>query len=210
MSRHWSFVRLARAAVLSLAVAAAIACGKNPSSPGSTTQVIAFGDSLVFGVGTTGGNNFVSVLSRRLDIPILNAGFPGDTTGSALARLDSAVLGRQPDIVIVLIGGNDLLQGVPVQQRVDNLTAIAQRLRAASATVLLVGLGRDLLDPFAGALPEIANATSSLLVPDILQGIFGNPSLMADAIHPNNDGHAIMADRIEPVLEAAVYQSARD
>jgi acyl-CoA thioesterase-1 len=197
------------AGIVALVFTAAPGCGKNPSAPDSVTQVVAFGDSLVFGVGTTGGNDFVSVLSRRVGVTILNAGVPGDTTGSALARLDTAVLARQPRIVIVLLGGNDILQGVPVDQRLQNLRTIAERLRAASATVILVGLGDGPIDPFASALPVIATVTSSMLVPGVLEGIFGNPALMADGIHPNNDGHAIMADRIEPALRTALAAVAQ-
>jgi acyl-CoA thioesterase-1 len=122
----------------------------------------------------------------------------------ALARLDNAVLARDADIVIVLLGGNDLLQGVPVQQRIANITTIVQQLRADGAAVILVGVGSGALDPFEGALPGIASQTSSTLVPAILDGIIGVSGLMADLIHPNNAGHAIMADRIEPSLRAAL------
>ena len=179
-------------------------CAKNPAGPSGSLQVVAFGDSLTYGIGTTGGNDFVSVLSGRLGISIVNAGLPGDTTGSALNRLDGSVIARKPKIVIVLLGGNDLLQGVPVQQRVTNITTIVQRIRAAGAAVLLVGLGDPPLDPFDGALPALGTSTSSTYVPAILEGIYGVPSLMFDSIHPNNAGHAIMADRLEAPLRALV------
>jgi acyl-CoA thioesterase-1 len=106
--------------------------------------------------------------------------------------------------VIVLLGGNDLLQGVPVQQRISNITTVVQQIRTDGAVVILVGVGSPPIDPFDGALANIASQTSSSYVPAILDGIFGVPSLMADAIHPNNAGHAIMADRIEPALRAAL------
>ena len=186
------------------------ACGDNdnvsPSKP--AVQVVAFGDSLVAGVGTTGGNNFVSLLSQRTGISILNAGRSGDTTATALMRLQTDVLSRSPEVVIVLLGGNDLLQGVPVSQRMANITNIAMQLRATGAKVLLIGLGNDPIDPYAGALPGIATQTGSTHIPGILEGIFGVPSLMSDPIHPNNAGHAIMADRIEPSLRAAVAAMA--
>jgi acyl-CoA thioesterase-1 len=177
-----------------------------PSKPAA--QYVAFGDSLVAGVGTTSGNNFVSLLSSRLGVSIVNAGRSGDTTASALSRLQSDVIARQPDVVMVLIGGNDLLQGVPLTQRVANITSIAQQIRNTGAAVILVGLGNDPIDPYGGALPGIASETGSTLVPGILQGIFGVPSLMADAIHPNNAGHKIMADRLEPALRALLAHAA--
>jgi len=189
-------------AAVAYAAAMAAACGGGPTAPSAIT-VVAFGDSLTSGVGTTGGNDYVSLLSSRTGVAIVNAGRSGDTTASALARVDSAVLSRDPDIVIVLLGGNDLLQGVPVQQRISNITAIVQRIRAGAA-VILVGVGNGPLDPFDGALPGIATQSSSSLVPAVLEGILGVPGLMADLIHPNNAGHAIMADRIEPTLRAAL------
>ena len=186
-----------------LALAGVSGCNDSPTAPSAVT-VVAFGDSLTAGVGTTGDNDYVSLLSRRTGVAIINAGRPGDTTASALARIDSAVLSRDADIVIVLLGGNDLLQSVPVQQRISNITTIVQQIRADGAAVILVGVGSGSLDPFEGALPGIASQTSSTLVPAILDGIFGVPGLMADLIHPNNAGHAIMADRLEPALRSAL------
>jgi acyl-CoA thioesterase-1 len=193
---------LAAVVALSLGATGANACNKSTSPTPSGPTVVAFGDSLVTGVGTTGGGNFVSVLSGRVGVTIRNAGRPGDTTGTALTRLDADVIARDPDLVIVLLGGNDLLQGLPVQQRVTNITTIAQRIRGSGARVILIGLGQGQIDPYEGTLPGIATSTGSAYVPDVLQGIFGNSSLMFDLIHPNNAGHALMADRIEPTLRA--------
>lgn len=187
----------------SVALTAAPGCDDSPTAPSSVT-VVAFGDSITAGVGTSGSNDYVSLLSNRTRVSIINAGRPGETTASALARIDSAVLSRDADIVIVFLGGNDLLQSVPVQQRIANITAIVQQIRSDGAAVILVGVGSGALDPFEGALPGIASQTSSTLVPAVLDGIFGVPNLMADLIHPNNAGHAIIADRIEPALRAVL------
>ena len=191
------------AAVLALACTAAPSCNDSPTAPSAVT-VVAFGDSITAGFGTTGDNDYVSRLADRTGVAIINAGRSGDTTGSALARIDSAVLARDADIVIVFLGGNDLLQGVPVQQRITNITSIVQQIRADGAAVILVGVGSGAIDPFEGALAGIASQTSSTFVPAVLDGIFGVSSLMADLIHPNNAGHAIIADRIEPALRAAL------
>ena len=191
------------AAVLALACTAAPACNDSPTAPSAVT-VVAFGDSITAGFGTTGDNDYVSRLADRTGVAIINAGRSGDTTASALARIDSAVLARDADIVIVFLGGNDLLQGVPVQQRITNITSIVQQIRADGAAVILVGVGSGAIDPFEGALAGIASQTSSAFVPAVLDGIFGVSSLMADLIHPNNAGHAIIADRIEPALRAAL------
>lgn len=203
----WRNRRLIRAlAAVFLAATLAGGCDKTASSPSQQNEVIAFGDSLVAGVGATAGNDFVSLLAQRLSISIRNAGFPGDTTESALARLPNSVLNRKPRLVIVVVGANDLFQGVPVQQRVNNIRSIAQQIRTNGANVVLVGLTVDAtLDPFEGALPAIASQTSSSFVPGVLDGWYGDPAFMAsDGTHPNNAGYKIMADRIEPVLRAAL------
>src|SRR5688572_12886872 len=191
------------AAVLALACTAAACDDSSPSAPSDLT-VVAFGDSITAGVGTTGDNDYVERLSDRTGVSIINEGRSGDTTGSALGRLDGAVLSRDPDIVIVFLGGNDLLQSVPVQNRIANMTSIVERIRAGGAAVILVGVGNGVLDPFNGTLPAIAAQTGSTLVPAVLEGILGVSSLMADLIHPNDAGHAIIADRIEPALRAAL------
>jgi len=194
-----------------LAVTLAVsACDK--TAPSQPNEVIAFGDSLVFGLGATSGNDFVSLLSQRLGINIRNAGFPGDTTLSAKLRLNGSVLSRNPRLVIVLLGANDLFQGVPVSQSVSNITSIVQQIRAKGAAVVLVALTADAtLDPFGGALPGLAGQTSSSFVPGVLDGWYGDPAyLSADGTHPNNAGHKIMADRIEPVLRTALMSSQTD
>lgn len=194
------------ALLLACSVALSPGCGKDPAGPSTpaNADVVAFGDSITFGTGTTGDSNYVAVLSRRVGVDILKSGVPGDTTGSALNRLDATVLARNPKLVIVLLGGNDLLDGVPVQTRISNITAIVQRIRGAGAAVILVGLGSPPLDAFNGTLPALASSTGSTYVPDILDGIFGVPSLMADSVHPNNAGHAIIADRLEPPLRTVL------
>jgi lysophospholipase L1-like esterase len=179
--------------------------GPEAARPTSGERIIAFGDSLVQGVGASPGRDMVSILSRRLGVPIVNAGRSGDTTGAALARLDSAVLSRNPRIVMVLLGGNDMLRRVPRATMFENLDAIVTRIRARGAAVILVsveigfGTGVD-----GRSYEELAERTSSALVRDVLDGIFGRQALMADGIHPNDRGYEIVADRIEPALRDLV------
>lgn len=196
------FVSLVATLLLSLG---ALGCGSsgNPVAPSAVT-VVAFGDSITFGFGTSNNNDYVSRLASRTGNSIINAGRNGDTTGDALNRIDSAVFSRNPDIVIVFLGGNDVLQSVPLQTRVSNITTITQRIRQAGAAVILIDMGSGVLDAFGGALPGVAVQTGSTLVPGVLEGVFGVPGLMSDAVHPNNAGHAIIADRIEPALRAAL------
>jgi len=126
-------------------------------------------------------------------------------TGAALARLNSSVLSRNPRVVLVLLGGNDMLRRVPRATMFENLEEIVTRIRARGAAVILVSVeigfatGAD-----RRAYEELASRTSSALVGDILAGIFGRQALMSDGIHPNDRGYEIMADRIEPVLRELV------
>jgi lysophospholipase L1-like esterase len=179
--------------------------GPEPARPTAGERIVAFGDSLVQGVGASPGRDMVSILSRRLGVPIVNAGRSGDTTGTALTRLDAAVLSRNPRVVVVLLGGNDMLRRLPRDRMFENLETIVTRIRSRGAAVILVtveiGFGTGADGP---AFEALAERTSSALVRDILGGIFGRQALMSDGIHPNNSGYEIMADRIEPVLRRLV------
>jgi lysophospholipase L1-like esterase len=175
----------------------------NPTAtrPTSGRSIIAFGDSLVAGRGADAGQDFVSVLSRRLGVPIVNAGRSGDTSGAALARLDRDVLALDPRIVIVLLGGNDYLRRVPTAETFANLDAIVTRIRQRGAAVVLVGVGVGIIgDPYRTEYEALAQRTDAGLVPDILDGIIGHADLMSDSIHPNARGYAMFADRLEPTL----------
>ena len=196
-----------RARAIGLTAVIAVVCsscgfgGPRAARPSAGTTVVAFGDSLVAGRGAPSGRDFASVLSSRLAVPIINAGRSGDTTGSALARLNRDVLSRDPKIAIVLLGGNDFLRRVPVEETFDNLTTIVQQLRRHGAAVVLAGVSVGLMsDPYAARYESLARQESAGLVPDILGGIFGHSDLMADPIHPNEQGYEIIADRLEPVL----------
>lgn len=169
--------------------------------PTSGLGVVAFGDSLVEGRGATAGGDLVSVLSTRLGVSIVNAGHSGDTTGAALARLERDVLGLNPRIVIVLLGGNDYLRRVPTDETFSHLDEIVTQIREQGAAVILLGVGVGLVtDPYQEEYDALARRASAGLVPDILDGILGHPDLMSDSIHPNNRGYAMIADRVEPVL----------
>ena len=192
-------------AFLGLALLAAVwsfrAGAPRADRPTAGERVIAFGDSLVAGVGASTGRDLVSLLSARIGVPVVNAGRSGDTTASALGRLDSAVLSRNPRVVIIVLGGNDALRRVPPKETFANLETIADRIRRRGAAVILAGLSFGVFtDTYGAGYEDVARRTASGLVPDILGGVLGHPDLMADQIHPNDRGYQMMADRIEPAL----------
>lgn len=169
--------------------------------PSGGKNIIAFGDSLVEGAGASVGNDFVSVLSKRLEIPIVNQGIGGDTTKTALSRLDRDVLAWDPKIVIVLLGGNDIVRRVPVEETFQNLNISITKIQEQGAVVILVGIRSSIFGgKYPGLFKNLAGDTGAAYVDDILDGIFGHPNFMFDTIHPNDAGNIIMADRIEPLL----------
>lgn len=165
------------------------------------SAIIAFGDSLTSGVGAAADQSYPAQLSRRLGVPVINAGVGGDTTADALRRLDGDVLARDPRIVIVCLGGNDLLRRTPREATMDNIEEIVERIQARGALVVLVGLRPIMGSSFAGDIAELAREKGCPLVPDILGGIMHDADLMSDAIHPNAAGYARFVERIAPVVE---------
>lgn len=180
----------------------------NLASSGS--NIIAFGDSLTSGYGAGEGEAYPAELSKRIGMPVINAGVSGDTTEAALARLERDVLARDPRIVIVGLGGNDFLRRTPVAETEANLRAIVARIQDAGAMVVLLGFRFPSLDANYEAMYErIARDEKCLLIPDLLDGILAKPSLRSDAIHPNAAGYELMAERISGPLSKLIA-AARD
>jgi acyl-CoA thioesterase-1 len=178
----------------------------NLDSAGSA--IVCFGDSLTRGYGVEAGRDYPSQLSRLLGEPIINAGRDGDTTGSALERLDEDVLVHAPRLVIVELSGNDFLKRVPKEETFANLDQIVARCVAAGAMVVLVHAKFGLWsDPYIQGFEEIAEKHGALLVENVLNGILTNPKRMYDRIHPNEEGYRLMAERVaevvRPLLEEA-------
>ncbi len=170
----------------------------NQNSSGET--IVAFGDSLVAGVGASKGNDFPSVLSRRIGEEVINLGVSGNTTEDGLKRI-SEVTALDPKVVIVLLGGNDAIRKKEVTETFSNLRSIIQEIQNAGSAVLLVGVQGGLLrDQYKKEYRELSEELGTGLVPDILDGLIGKSEYMSDPIHPNDAGYEVMVDRIEPVL----------
>jgi lysophospholipase L1-like esterase len=160
-------------------------------------NVIAFGDSLTAGYGAQPGEDYPSKLSGMIGASVINAGVSGDTTESALARIESDVLSRDPRVVIVGLGGNDFLQSVPLATTERNLRSAIRAIHGAGAMVMLLGFRFPSLSAnYETMYAKVARDERCLLVPDLLDGILANPSLKSDEIHPNARGYELMAERI--------------
>ncbi len=171
------------------------------NTPPKNARIVAFGDSLINGVGATTGNNFVSQTSRALKIPIKNLGIPGNTTADGVARLGE-VYAEDPGIVLVLLGGNDYLRKVPPEETWRNLDYIVKSLTDRGVVVVLLGVRGGLLrDNYEEKFEELSKKYKTAYVSDVLDGILLNKELMYDAVHPNDAGYAKIAQRVIPVLK---------
>lgn len=161
------------------------------------TSIIAFGDSLTAGYGAAAGEDYPSRLSGMLGTTIVNTGVSGDTTDSALARLETDVLSRNPRIVIVGLGGNDFLRGASLASTESTLHTIVKKIQASGAMVILLGYRFPSLNANYEAMYErVAKEEGCLLIPDVMDGILSDPSLKSDTIHPNAAGYAVIAERM--------------
>jgi len=159
--------------------------------------IICFGDSITQGEGATPGSDYPSLLSKKLNTKIINAGVGGDTTADALKRMGSDVLTKGPRLVIIEFCGNDFLQGVQKEQTLSNLDKMVEMAQERHAMVALVEVAAGYFgDQYLEGFKKIAAKRKALLIPGILKGIIADPSLKSDQIHPNDAGYAIVADRI--------------
>lgn len=165
------------------------------------TTIVAFGDSLIQGVGTTLGNDLPSLISKEMGLPIINEGRSGDTTEMALTRLPN-IIRHNPGIVIVLLGGNDYLRRVPVETTFQNLDTIVTELKNSGSIVVLLGVRGGLLkDNYDDNFEAFAKKHHLPFVSNVLKNILGDDELMHDQIHPNDKGYKIIAERVVPVIE---------
>ena len=173
---------------------------KNLGSRG--VAVVAFGDSLTSGYGASAGEDYPSRLSAMTGIAITNAGKSGDTTDSALARIDNDVLSVGPRVVIVGLGGNDFLGGVSIQTTEGNLRTIVRKIQGVGAMVVLLSFRfPSLTARYEPMYQRVAHDEGCLLIGGVLQGILTDPKLRSDQIHPNARGYELMAQRMSEPLK---------
>jgi acyl-CoA thioesterase I len=183
-----------------------------PPAPEANEPLVVFlGDSLTAGYGLGGEQAYPALVEKRLEeegipVEVLNAGVSGDTTAGGLARLDW-LLSQKPDVVVVGLGGNDGLRGLPLEQAEQNLREIVLRSKAAGARVLLLGMqippnyGPEYAKGFSDMYPRIAKEMDVPLVPFLLEGVGGVADLnQSDGIHPTAEGQEKVADLVTPYV----------
>ena len=202
LRRHWA---LATAGVVAAVLLLSLWCRgrinhwpiRNDPPRGRT--VVAFGDSLTEGYGVPAGGGYPEQLSRLLGITVVNKGVSGNTSADGLARLDD-VLAQEPRVVLLCLGGNDMLRRMSPDEQFANLRAAIGRLHQAGALVILIGT--EGLPTLMGGVDygqryrRLAEETGAVYVPDLLDGVIGDRSLMYDQIHPNAAGYARIARRL--------------
>ena len=159
--------------------------------------IVAFGDSLTSGYQMGEGESYPEQLSARLGRPILNRGVSGDSTAEGLARLERDVLDENPRIVLLALGANDMLRRQPIDPAFANLRAVVDRIHARGALVVLLGVDGRIYGDWGPRYRALARETGCVYVPDLLDGVFGEPALMYDQIHPNAKGYAKIAARLD-------------
>jgi len=171
--------------------------------------IIAFGDSLTRGYGVTyPDKNYVVYLSEYVNIPIINAGKTGDTSSDALIRLKEDVLNKNPDIVILFLGGNDFFNGYSPEVIKANLRTMVRKIHGIGAKIILIGGDTQIASEYEKTAQKVANEEKVFaFIPNILNGILFRKDLMFDVMHPNGKGHEIMAQKILPALQRALNEN---
>ncbi|MGQ4002611.1 arylesterase [Francisellaceae bacterium CB299] len=156
--------------------------------------IVAFGDSLTAGYGVGKNDNYPSQLSLLINQPIINMGISGETTAQALARIDN-VIAKDPKVVLITLGGNDLKKKLPASEAFSNLKQIVNILHQNGALVVIGGINIPYYsNDYADDYVIFAKENGCLLVPNILGGLFGHSDLMVDTVHPNAKGYKIVAE----------------
>jgi acyl-CoA thioesterase-1 len=176
-------------------------------------SIVVLGDSTSAAYGLAQTRGWVALLGERLkrerlDYSVVNASISGETSAGGLARIDKVIEQHKPAIVVLELGANDGLRGLPIAHMKNNLAAIIERSQKAGARVLLVGMrippnnGPEYSEGFAATYAELAKRYKTALVPFLMEGFGEKPEMFqADRIHP--------AEAAQPVMEAYVWRALR-
>lgn len=192
-----------------LGVVAAIlllsACpGKSPSLPrvAAADVVLAYGDSLTFGTGAAEAESYPLVLAGLIGRNVIRAGVPGEVTAQGLRRLPSVLEMHKPKLVLLCLGGNDMLRRTDDKTIAANLREMVQVIRRQGAAVVLLGVPKPAL--FGGAATfygELANELGVAYEGEIINSVLRDPGLKSDPIHPNAQGYRKIAEQLAAFLK---------
>ena len=189
-------------------------------------SVVILGDSLAAGSGVDPAEAFPALLQKKIDeaglpFTIVNAGVSGDTTAGGLRRLDW-LLRRKIDVLVVELGGNDGLRGIPPEVTRTNIQSMIDRVKKKypHAGIIIAGMqmppnmGKDYTEAFKAVFSEVAEKNKAALVPFLLEGVGGKTEMnLPDMIHPNPAGHKLVAENVwavlKPILESNVAVSRK-
>jgi acyl-CoA thioesterase-1 len=195
--------------------ASAPATSKAAAPATARPRIVALGDSLTAGLGLPPVAAYPALLQERLtaagiEFEVVNAGVSGDTSAGGLERLDWALQG-DVRVLVLALGANDGLRGLPVDQLQRNLAQVIERAQARGITVILAGMeappnyGRDYIAGFHTVYPALAKQYDVAFVPFLLEGVAGSQALnQPDGIHPTAAGARIVADNVWAVLKPIV------
>ncbi len=185
------------------------------AAAGAPTTILILGDSLSAEYGIARGSGWVALLERKLAdekiaATVVNASISGETTSGGLSRLPALLTQHRPTHVVLELGGNDALRGLPLSMTESNLTTMARAAKAAGAQVLIAGMqlppnyGRRYGEEFAALFAAVAKRENAALVPFFLEGVANGPEadslFQPDRIHPRAEAHPIILGNVWPVL----------
>jgi len=189
-------------------------------SPAATPPVVVLGDSLSAGYGLAPGAGWVNLLARRLRAEgypqrVINASISGDTTRGGLTRIERVLAEHDPAVVIIALGGNDGLRGLPLDAMRSNLAGIVERVQQHGAAAIMVGVrlppnyGSVYINAFADVFAEVARRFGVALVPRLLDGVADDEHLFqGDRIHPDAAAQPRMLENVWPALQPLLKRQA--
>ncbi len=170
-------------------------------------QIVAFGDSLVEGLGSEHMVGFVGRLEQATGVPIYNAGIRRSQTTDLLDRLETDALQRNPKVVILVVGGNDIVRLIPRETTYGNLEKLFDQLRSRGITVLFPEItSGKLFDDYNRTVQALADHYGVIYIPDALDQVFWTISKKFDPLHPDDAGYELLAQRILPYLQQALIE----
>ncbi|VAW50522.1 lipolytic enzyme, G-D-S-L family [hydrothermal vent metagenome] len=168
----------------------------------SNATILAFGDSLTYGTGTSRDKTYPAVLEKITGFNVINAGIPGEISSTGLARLPSLLNKHSPNLIIICHGGNDILRKMNLTQTRNNIQKMITLAQANNTQVVLIGVPE--FGIFLNTLPlypELAKQNNIPIAESILSEILAKSTLKSDQIHPNSQGYQLLAERIALILQ---------